>query len=111
MYPILILRSFLSINSQSTNNSGLLWATRKAYARGMIISFSACKRQQKLKTQNLLMAELKTKERAYVDSPSPTLLREISAVRSTLDSLFTQDEETRLARQRFYEHGDKPGKY
>ena len=59
------------------------------------------------------MAELKTKERAYVGSPSPLLLCEISAIRSTLDSLFTQDEETKLrfSRQKLYEHGDKPGKY
>lgn len=48
-----------------------------------------------------------------MDSPSPTLLWEISAVRSTLDSLLVQDEENKLrfARQRFYEYGDKPGKY
>lgn len=59
------------------------------------------------------MSELKTKERAYVDSPSTTLLWEIPAVRSTLDSLLVQDEENKLrfARQRFYEYGDKPGKY
>lgn len=79
----------------------------------MIIPFSASKRRQKLRKQNLLMTELKTKERAYVDSPTPALLQEISAVRSTLDNLLTQDEETKLrfTRQRFYEHGNKPGKY
>lgn len=59
------------------------------------------------------MTELKIKERAYVDSPNPALLQEISAVRSTLDNLLMQDEETKLrfTRQRFYEHGNKPGKY
>lgn len=106
-------RYFLSINSQSTDNSALLWETIKAYSRGIIISFSASKRRQKLRKQNFLLNELKTKEKAYVDSPTSALLQEITAVRSTLDSLFTQDEETKLkfTRQRFYEHGNKPGKY
>ena len=59
------------------------------------------------------MAELKTKENAYVECPSPTILTEISAIRTTLDNLLTQDEEVkvRFIRQKFYEHGDKPGKY
>ena len=59
------------------------------------------------------MSELKTKERTHVNSPTSALWREISAVRSTLDNLFTQDEKTKLkfTRQRFYEHGNKPGKY
>lgn len=106
-------RYFLSINSQSTDNPALLWETVKAYTRGIIISFSASKRREKLRKQNLLMTELKTKERTYVNSPTPALLREISAVRSTFDNLLTQEEETKhkFTRQRFYEHGNKPGKY
>ena len=102
---------FLSINSQSTDNLALLWETIKVYTRGILISFSASKRWQKLRKQNLLMTELKTKERAYVDSPTPALLREISAVRSTLDNLLTQDEESKLKFTRLYEHGNKLGKY
>lgn len=48
-----------------------------------------------------------------VDSLTTALLREISAVGSTLDNLLTQDEETKLkfTRQRLYEHGNKPRKY
>lgn len=59
------------------------------------------------------MTELKTKERIYVDSPTMALLREVSVVRSSLDNLLTQDEETKLkfTRQRFYEHGNQPLKY
>ena len=104
---------FISINTRSTDNPALLWETAKAYARGLIISFSASKKRQKREKQNLLMAELKTKENAYVECPSPTILTEISAIRTTLDNLLTQDEEVkvRFIRQKFYEHGDKPGKY
>ncbi len=106
-------RYFLSINSQSTDNPALLWEHIKAYTRGVIISLSASKRRLKLRKQNVLMTGLKTKERTYVDSHTPALLREISAVGSTLDNLLTQDEKTKLkfSRQRFYEHGNKPGKY
>lgn len=39
---------FLSINSQSTNNSSLLWEKTKAYIRGLIITYSASKKKKQL---------------------------------------------------------------
>lgn len=66
-----------------------------------------------LKKPNKLKTELKTKEKAYIHCPSLGLLQEPSAVRSTLDNILTQDEKSkfRFAKQRFYKHGDKRGKY
>ena len=64
--------------------------------RGVIISFSASKKRQKRERQNLLMADFKTKENAYVECPSTTILTEISAIRTTLDNLLTQDEEVKV---------------
>lgn len=87
--------------------------TIKAYTREIFISYSTSKWWQKLRKQNLLMTALKTKGRTYADSPTPALLQVIAAVRSTLDGLFTQDEEINLkfTRQRLYEHGNKLGKH
>lgn len=42
------------------------------------------------------MDEPKAKESAYVRSPSSAILKEISAVRTTLDNLLTQDEELKI---------------
>lgn len=70
-------RDFISTNTQIT----LLWETAKAYARGLIISFSASKKRQKREKKKLLMDELKAKKKsAYVRSPSSAILKEISAV-------------------------------
>ena len=103
-------RDFISTYTQSTDKPALLWETVKAYARGLIISFSASEKRQKREKQK--MSELKAKEGAYVWSPSPAILKEISAVRPTLDNLLTQEElKIRFVRQKFYEHMDKPGKY
>lgn len=49
---------FLSINSQSTNNSSLLWETMKAYIRGLIIAYSASKKKKQLEQQLKLKKEL-----------------------------------------------------
>ena len=104
---------FLTINTQSTDNSALVWETAKAFARGLIISFSASKKRQKSEKQTKLMAELKAKEEAYLSAPSPTIMAEINAIKTTLDNVLTQNEEVKLrfVRQKMYEHGDKPGKY
>ena len=61
----------------------------------------------------MLEGELGSKEKDYIKTPTPALLREISIIRSTLVSLLTQDAEKKMifVRQKLYEHGDKPGKY
>lgn len=45
--------------------------------------------------------------------PTPAKMKEISVLRSALDSLFTKQAEVkiRFAKQKIYEHGDKVGKY
>uniref|UniRef100_A0A8K9V8C7 Reverse transcriptase domain-containing protein n=1 Tax=Oncorhynchus mykiss TaxID=8022 RepID=A0A8K9V8C7_ONCMY len=77
------------------------------------MSYTATKRRKKREKQKMLEGELGTKEKDYIKTPTPALLKEISVIRSTLDSLLTQDAEKkmRFVRQKLYEHGDKPGKY
>lgn len=65
-----------------------------------------------MEKQKSLEGKLLDKEKAYISSPMPVLWKEISALRSAIDCLFTKDVEKgiRYTKQRFYEHGDKPGK-
>lgn len=44
---------FLDINSPSATNSSILWETSKAYARGLIISYTATKKQLVMEKQVL----------------------------------------------------------
>ena len=86
--------------------------TCKAYARGLIISYSATKKRQRLEKQKSLESELMDKEKAYTASPSTSLWQVITTLRSALNCLLTRDAEKKMkyTRQRFYEHGDKVGK-
>ncbi len=47
----------------------------------------------------------------YFKFPSPILLNEITALRSTLDPHVTQNakKQVQYVKQKYYEHGDKPG--
>lgn len=105
-------KAFLSINSPSAKDPSILWETCKAYARGLIISYSATKKRQRQEKLNFLEKELIDKEKAYITSPSPLLWEEITMLRSALNCLLTRDAEKKIkyTKQRFYKHGDKPGK-
>ncbi len=70
-------------------------------------------KRKKQEKQEVLEKDLAKKEEVYFKSPSPILLNEITALRSTLDALLTQNAEKKVkyVKQKYYEHGDKPGKY
>lgn len=106
-------QSFLTINSASTKNPSLLWETSKAFARGLIISYVSSKRRRQAEQREILESKLKVAEREYIAKPSSRRLKEISAIRSALDSLLTEHAETkiRFAKQRLHEQGDKAGRY
>lgn len=108
-YFITEFKHFLAINSPSATNPSLLWETSKAYARGLIISYTATKRRKSMEKQLLLEKRLSISEREYIKKPKQL----ITAIRSTLDSLLTKNAREKLgyAKQRLFEHGDKPGKY
>lgn len=105
-------KAFLAVNTPSAKNASVLWETCKAYARGLIISYSASKNHQRQEKQKSLESELTDKEKLYITSPSPTLWEEITTLRSALNCLLTRHAEKKMKyiKQRFYEHGDKPGK-
>lgn len=72
---------FLSTNSASERNPSLLWETSKAYARGVIISYTASKRCKNME-QVLLGKRLSVSEKEYVKKPTAAKLKEITAIRS-----------------------------
>lgn len=106
-------KHFLATNSLSASNSSILWETSKAYARGLIISYTASKRRKTMEQQSLLEKRLSLSEKEYIKRPTASKLKEITAIRSTLDSLLTKKagEKLAFAKQRLFEYGDKPGKY
>ena len=61
-------RLFLATNSPSATNSSLLWETSKAYARGLIISYTATKRRKNMEQQILLEKRLSASEKEYIGS-------------------------------------------
>lgn len=65
-----------------------------------------------MEQQALLEKRLSISEREYVKKPTTAKLKEITAFRSTLDSLLTKKAGEKLgyAKQRLFEHEDKPGK-
>uniref|UniRef100_A0A3B3YI25 Reverse transcriptase domain-containing protein n=1 Tax=Poecilia mexicana TaxID=48701 RepID=A0A3B3YI25_9TELE len=112
-YFIEEFKQFLAINIPSTDNSSLLWETSKAYSRGLITSYTSYKRHRQTEQQKILESKLKLAEENYIKKPSTHKLKEITALCSSLDCLLTKEAEIkiRFARQRLYEHGNKPGKY
>lgn len=66
-----------------------------------------------MEQQALLEKGLSISEKEYVKKPTVAKLKEITAIRSTLDSLLTKKAGEKLgyAKQRLFEHGDKPGRY
>lgn len=106
-------KQFLSINIPSTDNPSLLWETSKAYSRGLITSYTKSKRRIQTEQRRILESKLKKAEKDYFTKSSNNKLKEISALRSALNCLLTNEAERkiRFAKQKLYEHGDKPGKY
>lgn len=106
-------QSFFAINSPSTEDKSLLWETIKAFSRGLVISYTSSKRRRQIEQKNILDTKLKRAESDYVQNPKSAKLKEITALRSALESLHISSAErkVRFAKQRLYEHGDKPGKY
>lgn len=103
----------MSVNSPSTDNPSLLWETSKAFSRGIITSYIISKKRRQAEQRQILESKLKLAEKEYVKNPSAKRLKEISALRSSLNGLLTKHAESkiRFGKQKMYEHADKAGKY
>ena len=83
-------KHFLTTNFPSATNSSILWETSKAFARGLIISYTETKRCKNMEHQTLFEKRLSISEKDYVKKPTAAKLREIIAICSSLDSLLTK---------------------
>lgn len=112
-YFISEFKAFLSLNSPLANSPSLLWENSKAYARRLIISYIASKKRKIAEQQKVLEIRHTIAEKEYIRKPTGSKLKEIAAIRCTLNSLLTQTatDKLRFAKQKLFEHGDKPGKY
>ena len=71
------------------------------------------KRRRQAEQREILEYKLKVAENQYIKAPSSEKLKEVSALRSALDSLLTEhaEKKIRFTKQRQYKHGDKVGRY
>uniref|UniRef100_A0A3Q3G8L9 Reverse transcriptase domain-containing protein n=1 Tax=Kryptolebias marmoratus TaxID=37003 RepID=A0A3Q3G8L9_KRYMA len=106
-------KQFLAINSPSASSPSLLWDTAKAFSRGLILSYMCSKKRRIAEQQNILERKLKLAEEEYIKKPSQSKLGELNAIRCSLNTILTQNatDKVKFAKQRLFEHGDKPGRY
>lgn len=106
-------KHFLSVNVPTASNPSLLWETAKAFCRGLIISYTSSKKRRIAEQQDILEKRLSFAEKEYSKKPSESRLGELNAIRCSLNTLLTQTatERVKFAKQKLFEHGDKPGKY
>lgn len=104
---------FYSTNSASTNNSSLLWETTKAFSRGIIISYTSTKKRRQAEQIKIIESKLRRAERECGERPSSQKIKEMSALRSALDTLLTMQASNQIsfAKQKLYESGNKAGRY
>lgn len=65
-----------------------------------------------MEQQTLVGKSLSISEKEYIKKPTVAKMREITTIHSTLNLLLTKKAGDKLgfAKQRFFQHGDKPGK-
>ena len=103
---------FMATNDTPDVNPSLLWETAKAYMRGSIISYTAAQKRDTIRKQLDLERSIQDLEKKFKASPSKHALKNLEAARSALNQLLTSKAETSIlfAKQRLYEHGNKPGR-
>lgn len=103
---------FVSTNNTSDINPSLLWETAKAFMRGSIKSYTAAHKRDTVRKQLELQHSIQNLENTFKGSPSKQNLNKLESTRLALNQLLTSKAEASIlfARQRLYEHDNKPGR-
>lgn len=103
---------FMETNNTPGINPSLLWETAKVFVRGFIISYTAAHKRDTIRKQLELKHLIQDLENKFKGSPSKHNLKNLEAARSAHNQLLTSKAEASVpfARQRLYEHGNKPGR-
>lgn len=77
------------------------------------MSYEKSTKRKHQEEQRKLEIQLSECEKAYNQNPTDTNLKASLTTRATLNSLLTQkaEQSIRFARQKLYEHGNKPSRY
>ena len=102
----------MATNNTPGINPSLLWETAKAFMRRSIISYTAAHKRDTIRKQLELEQSIQDLENKFKGSPSKHNLKNLEAARSAVNQLLTSKAEASVlfARQRLYEHGNKPGR-
>uniref|UniRef100_A0A3B3USS7 exodeoxyribonuclease III n=1 Tax=Poecilia latipinna TaxID=48699 RepID=A0A3B3USS7_9TELE len=84
---------YLQFNDNNNSDPRLVWDAYKAYMRGIIISYSSCKRKERLAEQNKIENQIKRLENDYIITKSVKILGELKAARASLSDIITKKAE------------------
>lgn len=107
------MNHFFVENKTPGVSPGLLWDTAKAYARGLIISYSAGLRKKSRREQRNLELKLHDLQARYNLSPSDELRCDKQITKTALEAILTKKAEKSMffVKQRMYEFANKPNRY
>ena len=103
---------FFDINDSPEISRCILWEAFKAFMRGQIISYvSSLKKAERVESETLIKEIFKI-DKLYATAPTPALYIERLQLQSKFDLLSTSKTQKQLflAKQRFFETGDKAGR-
>lgn len=104
---------YMQMNKTPEVSKSILWEALKAYLRGQMISFSAHQTKTKKEKRQKLIEQISEIDHQYAKSPTAGLLTKKITLQTEFN-LLASDETVKLinrSRHKYYEYGDKIGKY
>lgn len=103
---------FFDTNDSPETSRRTLWETFKAYMRGQAISYVSTLNRTEAAELIAITNDISRVDNLYAAAPTPTLYKERLQLQSKFDLLSTSKTQKQLfmAKQRFFEMGDKAGR-
>lgn len=103
---------FFDTNDSPEISRCTLWETFKAFMRGQIISYVSTLKKAERAESEALTKEIFRIDNLYASAPTPALYKERLQLQSKFDLLSTRKTQKQLflAKQRFFETGDRAGR-
>ncbi len=105
-------KDYTEFNSDKELSPSILWDAAKAVLRGKIIMWASQKKKEKIKRLNDLINELDTLEQKHIETNDPSLLEQISVIKSEINKKLDDKVELKLKyiKQTYYENGPRAKK-
>lgn len=102
----------MEVNTRPGMSYSTIWECLKCYLRGLIISYSSHKNQEKKRRLKEISSSIAHIDSQYASDPSPELFEERQFLQAEYDILSTNEAEKLIlrAQHRVYEHSERTGK-